>query len=108
MTKPYRVIYAPQAVDDLRDIYFYIAKSLQAPDTARNQVSRIRMEIRSLDFMPMRYSVVDWTPWKGRNMRHFPVDHFVVFYLVDPDAMTVSIIRIVYGGRDLRHIIDSE
>ena len=38
------------------------------------------------------------------GMRKVPVDNFVVFYTVDSNSMTVVIIRIVYGGRDIESI----
>lgn len=37
-------------------------------------------------------------------MHKVSVDNFVVFYTVDDDSMTVAIIRIVYGGRDIGNI----
>lgn len=64
MSDTYQVVYSSEALNDIRKIYSYIAYELQVPDTALNQVNRIRKEIRSLDFMPMRYSIVDWEPWK--------------------------------------------
>ena len=42
MSKYYHVAYAPEAVDDLRAIFAYIAFHLKARDTARGQVARIR------------------------------------------------------------------
>lgn len=104
MSDPYNVVYSPEALSDLKDIYAYIAQELMIPDTALNQVNRIRKEIRSLDFMPSRYALVDWEPWKSMGMHKVPVDNFVVFYTVDSDSMTVAIIRIVYGGRDIESI----
>jgi len=104
MSEPYRIVYSPQALEDLKDIYAYISEELQVPDTARNQVNRIREKIRSLDFMPMRYAIVDWEPWKSMKMHKIPVDNFIVFYIVDMNSMTVTVIRIVYGGRDLQGI----
>lgn len=104
MSDPYNVVYSPEALSDLKDIYAYIAQELMVPDTALNQVNRIRKEIRSLDFMPSRYALVDWEPWKSMGMHKVPVDNFVVFYTVDSDSMTVVIIRIVYGGRDIESI----
>ena len=104
MSDPYNVVYSPEALSDLKDIYAYIAQELMAPDTALNQVNRIRKEIRSLDFMPSRYALVDWEPWKSMGMRKVPVDNFFVFYTVDSNSMTVVIIRIVYGGRDIESI----
>ena len=58
--------------------------------------------------MPSRYEIADWEPWKSMKMHRMPVDHFVDFYLVDADMMAVTIIRIVYGGRDLRNIAESD
>ena len=104
MSEPYRIVYSPQALEDLKDIYAYISEELQVPDTARNQVNRIREKIRSLDFMPMRYAIVDWEPWKSMKMHKIPVDIFIVFYIVDMNSMTVTVIRIVYGGRDIQGI----
>ena len=108
MSELYNVIYSPQALDDLKDIYSYIAFELQVPDTAKNQVNRIRKEIRSLDFMPAKFSIVDWEPWKSMKMHKLPIDNFVVFYLIDSDTLTVKIVRILYGGRDIESIAQSD
>lgn len=108
MNDSYSVIYSPKAMDDLREIYSHIAFTLLVPDTAKGQVNRIRKEIRSLDFMPLRHPVVDWEPWKSMGMHKLPVDNFVIFYTVDEIAMTVTVIRIVYGGRDIAGLADSE
>lgn len=77
------IIYSPEAKDDLREIYSYIAYDLQAPETAKGQVDHIRKEIRSLDFMLSRYAVVDWEPWKSMGMHRIPVDNFLVYYAVN-------------------------
>lgn len=72
MNDTYSVLYSPEAKDDLREIYSYIAFELEAPDTAQGQVNRIRKEIRSLDFMPARYAIVDWEPWRSMEMHRDP------------------------------------
>ena len=38
MSKLYSIVYSPKALEDLKDIYVYIADELQAPGTARNQI----------------------------------------------------------------------
>lgn len=108
MSDAYRVIYSSEALDDIRKIYSYIAYELQVPDTALNQVNRIRKEIRTLDFMPMRYAIVDWEPWKSMQMHKLPVDNYIIFYLFDSDDMTVTIIRIVYSGQDIEGNVKSK
>ena len=108
MSDTYSVIYSPEAKDDLREIYSYIAFELEAPDTAEGQVNRIRKEIRSLDFMPARYAIVDWEPWRSMEMHRVPVDNFVVYYAIDDKSRTVTVIRFFYGGRDAEGIINAE
>ena len=108
MSGTYFVIYSQEAKDDLREIYSYIAYDLQAPETAKGQINRIRKEIRSLDFMLSRYAVVDWEPWKSMGMHRIPVDNFVVYYTVNDGSPTVTVIRIFYGSRDVEGIIQAE
>lgn len=55
--------------------------------------------------MPERYASVDWEPWASMGIRKVPVDNYLVFYLVDPTERLVSIVRIIYCGRDTEHII---
>ena len=99
----YSVNYSDEALDDLRDIYSYISESLMEPTIAAGQVNRIRTEIKALDRLPFRHSVVDWEPWHTMEMRHFPVDNFVVFYLGEDKS--VNVVRIFYGRRDIESII---
>ncbi len=107
MTDRFRVIYTPAALDDLRAIYSYIAYELKATQAAINQTNRIREQVRSLDSMPGRYNKVDWEPWASMGMHKLPVDNYVVYYLVEEEQQVVTIIRIFYGGRDVRGIIQS-
>lgn len=108
MSDSYSVIYSPEAMDDLKEIYSYIAFALKVPDTAKNQVNRIRKEIHSLDFMPSRYPIVDWEPWQSMGMHKVPADNFIIYYTVNSDTYTVTVIRIVYGGRDVANIVNSK
>ena len=104
MSSTYTVRYAPQALDDLRDLYSYVAFSLKEPATAQKLVNRIRKAARSLDALPGRYPVVDWEPWQSMGMHKFTVEDFLLFYLIDQSTRTVTLVRIVYGGRDLQNL----
>lgn len=103
----YKVGYSLDALDDLREIYDYMVNELLVPETAVDQVGRIRKEIRSLDFMPARYALVEWEPWNSMKMHQLPVDNFIVYYLVDDEKMMVTVVRIFYGGRNIKEIINS-
>lgn len=63
----YQLAYAPEAVADIRSIYAYIAFELGVPATAAKQVNRIRKMIKSLDFMPEKYVLIEKEPWKSKH-----------------------------------------
>lgn len=90
-----------QADNDIRNIYKYIAYELQSPKNASDQLDRIEKCIMSLDYMPERYRFYDREPWKSRRLHIVPVDNYCVLYIVDNGDMTVSIMRVMYGGRDI-------
>ena len=102
----YQIIYSPESLDDLRVIYSYIAFEKLAPENAEGQVNRIRKAIRSLDLFPEGHTTVDWEPWASMEMRFLPVDNFIVYYLVDNNEGTVSIVRIFYGGQPVSNGYD--
>ena len=97
------VSYSAEARQDLRDIYEYIAYELLVPGTAARQAERIMKAARSLEQIPMRYRLYEGEPWHSQGLRVLPVDNYLVFYLPDETNATVSIIRIMYGGRDIEN-----
>ena len=68
------------------------------------EVGRIRAAVRKLDAMPKRHRVVDWEPWASMGMRRLSVDNYIVFYLVDDEGGTVTVVRILYSGRNIEAI----
>ena len=105
MIETYDVLLSDEALNDLEEIYSYIAFSLQAPVAAVLQVNCIRTEIKSLCSMPERYVLVDWEPWHSMNMHRVVVDSYIVFYLVNNSEAVVDIVRIFYGERDIEGIV---
>jgi len=97
----WRIEYTFQAKEDLKAIFEYIAYELLVPETAAGQVSRIRNAINSLDNMPEKYKIYDEEPWKSRELRCFSVDNYMVFYVLKNSSKTISVVRIIYGARDL-------
>lgn len=102
----YEVVYSAEARQDLRDIYEYIAHELLVPEIASGQAGRIMKAVRSLEQMPMRYTRYEEEPWHSRGLRFLPVDNYLIFYLPDEATNVVNIIRIMYGGRDVKRQLD--
>ena len=96
----YTVRVTKQARFDMKTIYEYIANVLLEPITAEKQYARIENAIYTLEHMPERFRQYEKEPWRNRNLRIMPVDNFLVFYLVDNEKQTVTVVRIMYGRRD--------
>ncbi len=103
----YEIRMTPQAQNDLRGIFEYIAFTLQSPQNAAGQLDRLEESIDSLEQMPERFRVYDKEPWRSRNLRIMPVDHYLVFYIPNREEETVTIIRVIYGGRDIDRQLES-
>ena len=96
----YELEISEQADNDLRGIFEYIAFELQSSQNASGQLDRLEEQILSLDTMPERYRRYEKEPWKSRGLRVLLVDNYVVFYIPDSDKKVVTILRVMYAGRD--------
>ena len=99
--KEYHVDISDQAEQDLRAIFEYIAFELLAPGNASGQLDRLEKEINKLSIFPKGHRRYEEEPWYSRNLRVLPVDNYCVFYIPDNDSMTVTVIRVIYCGRDI-------
>lgn len=100
----YTIFIAKKAEEDLGKIFEYLAYKVMAGENAVRQLNRIQTAIESLDEMPLRNRVYDKEPWKTRNLRIMPVDNYLMFYLTETEVLKVTILRIMYGGRDITNI----
>ena len=97
----YEVEVSEQADSDLRGIFEYIAFELQSLENASGQLERLEEQMLSLDTMPERYRRYEKEPWKSRGLRVLPVDNYVVLYIPDSDKKVVTILKVMYAGRDI-------
>ena len=106
--RQFDVTYTERAERDMRDIFEYIAFTLLEPVIAEKQSNRIIDAIAGLDIMPERFRLYDKEPWRNKGLRVMPVGNYLILYvtseLPSKSKGIVSVIRIIYGGRD----IDSE
>ena len=97
----YKINLTPKAQSDLKEIFRYIAVDLQSIQNATGQLDRLEKAISSLEQMPECYRVQDKEPWRRRNLRIMTVDNYLVLYVPNKEERTVTVIRIMYGGRDI-------
>ncbi len=97
----YDINISDQAELDLRGIFEYIAFELFSPENAISQLTRLEKAIEKLGSFPERGRRYDKEPWKSRNLRMIPVNNYCIFYIPDKETLTVTVIRVMYGGRDI-------
>lgn len=103
----YEIEITAKAKSDIRGIYDYIASELLAPETAANMLDKLEKSITRLDFMPSRFRKYGSELWQSRGLRIMPVDNFAVLYIPDKKTKIVTIIRVMYCGRDIEKQLDS-
>lgn len=100
----YKVIVQPPALEDIQNIYDYIAYEKKSIINAEAQVSRIQEEILKLDTMPDSYHSYPEEPWKSRGLRFFNVDNYLIFYIPNEKKHKVNVLRVIYGKMNLSKI----
>lgn len=100
----YTVILAPEALEDLQNIYDYIAYEKESVINAESQLSRLQEKILKLDLMPESFRLYPKDPWKSKGLRFFPVDNYLIFYTTDNENHKVNVLRVIYGKMDLDSI----
>ena len=106
--KTWRVVVADAAENDLREIFEYIAFVLLSPEIAQRQLSRIMDGIQRLGTFPERHPVFDNEMVHGLGIRRLNADNYAVFYTVSKSEKTVTILRVIFGGRDIDTVIDQD
>ena len=70
---------------------------------ASGQLDLLEEHILRLDIMPELYRKYENEPWKSRGLRVLPVDNYVIFYIPDSNKKVVTILRVMYAGRDIEN-----
>ena len=101
----YTVVFAPQAEDQLAELYRYVA-ARASPTTAARYTDAIVSLCEGLSEFPHRGTPRDdirpglrVTNYKGRT---------VIAFAVDDASLSVSILGVYYGGQDYETAMHSE
>jgi plasmid stabilization system protein ParE len=97
--KQYSVQITDKALEDMEEIYTYIATQLQAPENAMGQYNRIAEAIQKLSVFPERVQLMESEPEHTMGLRQLPIDHFSAFYVIEDDKVIVT--RVLYSASDI-------
>ena len=102
----WQVQISKHAEDDLRGIYEYIALEKLEPGVAKNLIGRIEKRVSKLNNSPQSFALYQKEPWKSRGLRRVNSGNYAIFYIPTEEDKMVTVIRIMYGGRDIESILD--
>ncbi len=97
--KKYKVEITQEALQDMEDIYNYIAIELLAPENAMKQYNRIADQILTLDTLPERCKIMESDSEKVKELRRIIVDNYSVFYTIREDKVIVT--NVLYTASDI-------
>ena len=93
----YEVRLMNQALQDLDEIYGYIASSLQEPDVATELLDTLESEILSLEYLPYRCSERRTGSFANSGYRQLMVKNYIVIYRIDEAHRQVLIVTVRYA-----------
>lgn len=105
MAFKYGYVLTRNAVDDFDEIVRYIAHELGNPTAAFRFLDKLKQAIDETCTFPESGSRVINEFLSGYTVRSKLVGSYMMYYLADSETKTISILRIVYGRRDLNEIL---
>lgn len=103
--KKYELFLTELAYSDLDNIYAYIKNTIQMPDTAEKQITRIEKAILKLERYPFSSSQVTDEMLAQKGYRKLVVDNYIAFYLADEEKKKVTVMRVLYGAQKYDDIL---
>ena len=101
----YKIVVQRSAQNDLHGAWEYIAIELREPAIAARVLNKLEQAIMSLSEMPHRYAALADKLLKSKEIRRLPVENYLVFYIVQEDTKTVSVLRVLHGRRDWEAVL---
>lgn len=97
----YSYRFTQMAEQDLDEILQYISVDLCNPIAAQNLGRKIFEEIDAVRVFPASGALVNNEFLADKTVRKLTVDNYVIYYKAHYEEKVISIIRIVYGKRNL-------
>lgn len=93
----YNVKITDKALNDIENIYNYIANVLLNIDGAIKQYNKLSNSISSLNMFPERHRIINL--YNGDDLRRMIVDNYSIFYIIKEDK--VIIVSVLYGSLNI-------
>lgn len=96
----YRLVYTDSAEENLREIAIRIGQD--NIDFAISYIEKIRDEASNLTEFPDMGTVPRFLPARKRGIRILIIDNYILQYIPDHKAKTITVIKISYGTQSYK------
>jgi len=85
----YKIELSIKSKNDLKNITMYIKDKLQEPNIAKNYVRQIKEEIKILEYIPQKFSIIDMEFRNFPIMRKLIIKNHIAFYIINEKEKVV-------------------
>ena len=93
------------AEEDILSSIKYISNVLKSPMAANNLLDDIEKQEEILEHTPNIYPFVPDEYLATNGLKFVMIKNYILFYTVNEDEETVTVIRFLYGRRDWKNIL---
>jgi len=93
------------AEEDIISAIDYIATVLHAPMAADNLLDEIEKKEKILEETPTIFPFVPDDHLARKGIKFAKIKNYLLFYIINEDEMTVTVIRFLYSRRDWKNIL---
>lgn len=105
MKKSYKVVIAQSGKLDVEYKKRYIIDTFKYRSYAENFSLQIKKAAQQLDTLPCAYGTTGFR-YRGYDIYMKPQSNHLLFYTVDEEARTVTVLRVLQDGMDWEYIIE--
>ena len=104
----YKLYYLPIARQDVEDIIHYVSYNLNNLSAAKNLANYFVESAENILCFPYGFSIYDISGELKKEYRKIKVKNYYMFYTIDEDSKTITIVRVIYKKMNLIDIFKSE
>jgi mRNA-degrading endonuclease RelE of RelBE toxin-antitoxin system len=98
--EPFEVEFTEQYIEELTEIYEYIANVLKEDNIAKNLLNEVNEKVLKLGFMPEIYMKIGKNDRLNRNYHRMIIKNYIVLYTIDYEIKKIYASHIIYGRRN--------
>lgn len=98
MSEKYKIELSIKAKEDIKSIVLYIKNNLNEPSIASKYAKTIKEEIKTLEYSPKKFAIIDDDTIKDLNIRKLNIKNYIAFYRINENKKVVNVERVLYGA----------